>query len=189
MTFTVDDFLGDFTPPTVDVRICPRTDLRDKHRELERRLVESSQSPSSSLADSGGAKGLAEELQAVEAEMEAATRSFRFQALSRRRWRGLLAGHPPQKQHKSEGLDFNPETFPVAAIAACAVEPAMNAEQAEKLADALPLGEFERLWAGVLEVNLGVSGNPKSMIATAILRTNGASSTTAALEESPEASS
>ena len=79
---------------------------------------------------------------------------------------------------------------PVAAIAACSVEPKMNAEQAERLADTVSDGEFSKLWQAVLAANLRVGdGTPKSVLATTILRTNGASLTSAAGLASPEASS
>lgn len=188
MSWSVDDFLDDFEAPTTVVRICPRVDLRDRHAAADRALSDAVGRGSSSLADDGP-KQLAAEVRAIEDEIEAATREFRFRALSRRRWRALLAEHHPQKPHKTEGLDFNPETFPVAAIAACAVEPEMTVEEAERLADRIPLGEFERMWGAVLQVNLGVSDAPKSVLATATLRMNGAFSTSAAHGESPEASS
>jgi hypothetical protein len=188
MTWTVDDFLGEYEAPSTEVEVCPRAELVAKHQELERRLVEAGQSSSSSLADDGSRR-LAEQLQAVETEMSDTARRFRFRALSRRAWRDLLSQHPPRKQDKADQLDFNPETFPVAAIAACALEPAMTAEQASLLEDRLPLGQFQKLWGAVLDVNLGVSDTPKSVLATAILRMNGASSTSAASAASPEASS
>ena len=186
MTWSVDDFLDDFQAPSIEARICPRADLLERHKEAERRLVESGQS-SGSLA--GEAAELAQRVRDLEDEIDASTRTIKFRALSRRRWRTLLAEHHPLKVHKADGLDFNPETFPVAAIAACAVEPSLTQEQAERLADALPLGEFEKLWQSVLSVNLGVTDTPKSVLATAILRTNNGSSTTAAPGASPAASS
>lgn len=188
MTFSVDDFLGEYEAPTVEVQVCPRADLLDRHRELERQLVDIGQRSNSSLADNG-ARRLAEELRDLEQEMDATSRTFKFRALSRRRWRALMAAHPPLKQHKADQIDHNPETFPVAAIAACAVEPAMTEDQAQKLEDRLPLGQFQKLWGAILDVNLGVSDTPKSVLATTILRMNGASSTTAAPEESLGASS
>lgn len=188
MSFSVDDFLGEFEAPTVEVRICPRADLLEQHRQLDRRLVEESTKGAGTLA-SGPPKDLADQLLALERDIDAATRTFRFRALSRRRWRSLLGAHPPLKQHKADGLDFNPETFPVAAVAACAVEPEMTQEQAEKVADAIPLGEFEKMWAAVLQVNLGASDGPKSVLATTIHRMNGAYSTTAPPAGSPGASS
>ena len=186
MSWSVDDFLDDFEAPTTEARICPRADLLEEHKAAERRLVESGQS-SGSLA--GEARDLAQQVRDLEEQIEQTTRSIKFRALSRRRWRTLLAEHHPLKVHKADGLDFNPETFPVAAIAACAVDPPLTQEQAERLADALPLGEFEKLWQSVLAVNLGVSDTPKSVLATAILRTNNGSSTTAAPGASPAASS
>lgn len=189
MTFSVDDFLGEFEPPSIEVRVCPRADLLEEHRRLDRALADAGGRGDIGGLAGGATRDTAKRVAEVEEQIEAATRAFRFRALSRRRWRALLAAHPPRKQDKADGVDFNPETFPVAAIAACAAEPSMTDEQAEQLADRLPLGEFERLWQAVVSVNLGASETPKSVLATAILRTNGASSTSAARGESPGASS
>ena len=189
MTFSVDDFLGEFEAPTVEVQVCPRADLLEQHALLDRQLAEEGSKGSAGSLAGGKAKQLADQLLDLEAEIEAATRTFRLRAMSSRRWRSLLAAHPPTKQQKADGADFNPETFPVAALAACAVVPEMTLEQAEKIADALPLGDFQKLWSAVLTVNVGVNDAPKSVLATAIHRMNGASLTSAAPGESPGASS
>lgn len=189
MTFSVDDFLGEFEAPTVEVPVCPRADLLEEHRRLDRELAEAGKRGDIGGLAGSGTRQLAEQVRDLETQIEGATRTFRFRALSRRRWLALQAQHPPSKADKADGWGYNPETLPVAAIAACAVEPTMTEEQAGKLADLLPLGEFSRIWVAVNNLNLGANEAPKSVLATAILRTNGASSTTAAPEESLEASS
>lgn len=191
MSFSLDEFLGDDGGGdyTVDVPIKPRG-LVKKHSDLER-LIQQEMGKSSSLAG-GEVREMAEALQELERRIDEQAEIYTFRAVSRRRWRSLMAEYPPKKEHKADGFEFNPETFPTAAIAACSVSPKLTLEQAKALEDDenLSNGDFELLWSGVLTANLGVvADTPKSLIATAILRTNGASSTSAAPEASPEASS
>lgn len=192
MTFSLDEFLGDDGDGdyTVDVPIKPRS-LAKKHADLER-LIQQAMGKSSGLAGDSELREMAEALQELERRIDEQSTVYTFRAVSRRRWRSLMAEHPPKKGHKEDGLDFNPETFPPAAIAACSVSPKLTLEQAKALEDddTLSAGDFELLWSGVLAANLGVlADTPKSLIATAILRTNGASSTSAAPGASPAASS
>lgn len=72
-----------------------------------------------------------------QAELRTVSEKFVFRSLSRRRYDDLLTHHQPtdeqQKMAKDqEGpdavLEFNPETFPEALVAACLQEPAMTDE-------------------------------------------------------------
>lgn len=186
--FTVGQFIDEYQGPTVSVQVCPRVDLRDRHAELEVLLAEATRSASGGLADDT-VQRLAREIAALEDEIDQSSRTFVFRALSRRRWRALLADHPPRDEDRKGGADFNADTLPAAAIAACAVEPRISADEAVLLEDAINLAEFEKLWGAVLAANLGANDIPKSLIATAVLRTSAASSTTAALEDFLAASS
>lgn len=187
--WSIDEFLGEYQTPTIEVGVCPRRDLVNEHARLDEELAKSRLSSLGTLAESSDQHDAAERLQELEDEIAAATRTFRFKALSRQRWRALMAEHAPDKEHKADGLDFNPETFPPVAISACSDAPAITKDQAARLVDTLPLGEFQKLWAAVLDVNIGVTQTPKSALATGILRMNGGSSTTAPPEESLGASS
>ena len=189
--WSLDEFLGGSDEGyTVDVPVKPRA-LVKKHADLERAILERTQQ-SGSLAGDEIARQMAEGLQELERRIDERTTVYSFRAVSRRRWRALLAEHHPTKQQRNDGHDFNPETFPAAAIAACCVSPPLTLDEAKALEDSddLGTGGFEQLWNGVLAVNLGVvNDTPKSVIATAILRTSDASSTTAANGASPAASS
>ena len=190
--WSLDEFLGegDGEGFTVDVPIKPRA-LVKKHADLERAIIERSQD-GGSLAGDDLLRTMSEGLQELERRIDEQARIFSFRGVSRRKWRDLLAQHPPRKQDREVGDDFNPETFPAAAVALCSVSPKLTEDEAKALEDDddLGTGGFEQLWNGVLAANLGVvNDTPKSVIATAILRTNGASSTTAAPGASPAASS
>lgn len=193
MTFDLDEFLGDGDGGeyVVDVPIRPRH-LAQKHDELEHLIAQRIQTDADSLAGDAEVRAMCEALEELERRIDAEAVIYRFRGISRRRWRDLMAKHPPKREHREMGVDFNPDTFPVAAMAACSVDPKLTIEEARALEDdaTLGTGNFERLWEGVLTANLGVlNDTPKSLIATALHRMNGESLTTAAQGESPEASS
>lgn len=77
---------------------------------------------------------LLEEKEAVLAvkkqELEEASVKFVFQAIRRDRYDALVSEHPPTDKQREEaeavgesGLAFNPDTFPIALIVECMVEP------------------------------------------------------------------
>lgn len=88
-----------------------------------------------------------------------------------------------------KNLDHNPDTFPIAAIAASAAEPAMTEDEVRRLEQALNNSQFDALWAHCLEANIGGLQAPKSVAAGTILRANAASASTAAREGSLDQSS
>jgi hypothetical protein len=133
---------------------------------------------------------LAEELQALEDEVESEKVEFKFGAIGRRPWADLLADHPPRPQDKEADprADHNPETFPIAAIAASSLEPKMTYEQVERLDKSLNDTQFMQLWVACLNANKGDAA-PKSAAAGLILRAKGKSGASATNTESLEASS
>jgi hypothetical protein len=182
VSVNVEDFLAGYQPRTVTVLICQRAALLDEHARIEAEV----------LRDGGGSlagRTKAGELAALEDQIEEASTAFRFRALGRRGWADLLRQHPPSKDDAKLGIDFNPETFPQAAIAASSVEPEISPEQSERLAEVLPQGEWEKLWAAVLTCNIEGVEPPKSVLAAVARTMSVASSTTAAPTGSLAASS
>ena len=137
------------------------------------------------------APALARRVRELEDQMEAAKTSFTFRAIGRKAWADLVAKHPPTKaQLKVDPqADVDPESFPVAAIAASCVEPALTLEQAQRIESAVTDVQWRVLYGACLTVNVGTSDLPKSVLAGLILQTSERSVTTAASEESPAASS
>jgi hypothetical protein len=178
----VDAWLDGYQPRSVEARVTVRYDLIEEHQRLELKLAGSS-------ADDDRHK-LAEKIVALEGEIAAEEKVFTFRDIGGR-WLALIGEHPPTKD-QLEGdaqLDHNPETFPPAAIAESSTDPKLSVRQVERLREKLRLVEWQKIWAAVLEVNLGVAAAPKSLLAGAVLRMNGASVTTPAPEGSPAASS
>lgn len=190
-SFDIDGFLDGYKGKTVSVVVCGRADLMGRHTDLERKLI-SARSKAGDVMHDPEISRIAREIEAVQDEMKAAEVTFTFGALSHKAWQDLLAKHPPTPKQKADhGIDHNPETFSVAAVAASAVDPPLSHTQAERIRETFTFGEFEKLYRAVLESNAEVAGAPKSVLASVIgdRPLNGASSTTAPLEESLDGSS
>lgn len=180
------ELLETATPRTDEVTVCARGDLVARHAELVAQLGEAS-SGTKSLGGDSTASGLAEQIVAVEEEMEASSATFHLQSIGHRAWADLLGKHPPRKE--DTGKDHNPLTFPPAAVAACTVSPPITEDDAVKLSEALTTGEWNKLWISVFSLNVVGMPRPKLAAATELLRANGRSSGTPAGLASPEASS
>lgn len=185
---TVDDLLAGFHPVEATVSILFDARLLAEHADLEGRLAGIRKSDVGGLAGSDEAHELADELAVLEARMDAASAPFTFRSIGRQAWRRLIGEHPPTREQARQGLDHNPDTFPVAAIAASCVAPEITVADVERLEAALNYAQFDKLWAGCLEANLGGGATPKS-VAGSILRSSAALASTAAREVSRAASS
>ena len=184
----LDDF--EITPDAEEVPLCLRGDLVARIDQLERDLKEA-------LVDDERenrrpqAPALAEQVEELRREADGFTKVFRIQSIPRSDWKKLRREHPPEDDHVRMGLDFNPETFPVAAFAACLVsidgDPVapMDYPKAERFLDSITEGQFMRLWTAVNNVNVRSGGAlPKSDLVTGILRYSEPTSTTPSPEES-----
>lgn len=187
---TVDELLAECAPREAIARVLLRQELVAQHAVLqadfEREL----------LIDNGEnrdpvAPHIADQIVALEAEMETARRPFKFRAIGKRKWADLMASHAPTKEQRKDNmrLDHNPETFPAAAIAASCVEPVLTLDQVNKFEDRLDLSQWMLLWNACLDANLGDGGLPKSIVAGAIARANAELEKLATGLESPAASS
>lgn len=177
-------------PRELVARISLRHDLNERHAELDAAL----QALIAAHGDEIGradVRAKADEVRALEDEIEAAQVPFRFRALPARDWRVLMAEHPPTKDQRArdERATFDPDTFWPAAIAASCVDPDLTLEQAQQLeAEVLTSDQWEALIATCLTVNrAGDAG--KSWAAGLIHRTNGASVQRPTTTSSPAASS
>lgn len=191
---SIDEILAVAEDPdhrrTATVRILLRQDLTARHTELDQQLA-------AAIVDDGRlnrdpvAPELAQQLADLETELDDARVAFTVRAVGRRAWADLLAQHPPTQQQRNHNphLDHNPETFPIAALAASAIDPVITVDAARRLEAALNTAQFQLLWQAVLDVNVGGGGLPKSRTAGLILRASGGSVTTAAPEESLDPSS
>ena len=169
----------DFTPvQSVPLFIAPH-ELLELHEQLQREFVSSN---ARDIGMDSESPDVARRLADLEDELERDYQvTFKVRALPRRKWTDLLAAHPPTPQQRKmeQRLDFNPETFPTAAIAACLVEPKLSAEQVDELENGdehgnggLTDAQFNLLFNAVVSINQSGLSAPKSAAAAAIRRMN-----------------
>lgn len=165
---------------SVPLFIAPH-DMLERHEQLE---MEYSQAQSHSISLDSDAPTIAAEMAALEDELARFKVVFRVKALPRKQWADLLKAHAPSPaQRKSDSrADFDPETFPGAAITACLISPEMTAEQVAVLENGdengnggLTDAQFNTLFNAVVLVNQSGLSAPNSVAAAAHRRLNAAS--------------
>lgn len=189
---SIDDILAQAENPafnrTVSVKVLLRQDLVARHGELEAELA-AAIVHDAATNEPDIRHGVAEQIAELQDEIEAAKVEFRFRNIGKKAWADLLAAHPPTKEHKELRVDHNPETFPIAAIAASCFVPLMDETAVRRLEAVMTDSQFTMLWRGCVDANLGGVETPKSLAAGQILRMNGRSATTAVHAASLAASS
>ena len=182
---SIDDILASAKPRSDTVRVSLRGDLAREYDRLETELH--------AATDDARLLELAEQLEAVQADIRAHAVEFVIVGLGKKRWTDLLADHPPTDEQRAElgrWLDHNPETFPYEAIAASITDPeGLTAEKVHDLEDILTVGEWERLWRAVVAANVGDRVPGESLAASAVLRRLRPSSEPPATSAPPAASS
>jgi len=170
----IDDFLDGYEPPVEEVPVCGRPGLIAEHA-----LVEAEVARHSIHGTLGGPpQELLDRLAELEGEIDASVTVFRLQAIANRPWADLLAAHPPTTEERAKGYGVHPETFEPAALAACAIEPALTVEQAERIADTVPRSEWAALTDAVRRLHEDRSTAPKSPLLSALRPANAGSSAT-----------
>ena len=187
MTFDIDEIISKAAPRTREVRVCLDPGLVTAHEQAALDLQQA-MADDDGLVGSDAVRAAAERVEQVERQIDDATHTFVLRSVSRREWADLLAKHPPSAEQRRAGHDADPDRFPVAAVAACLMEPSLSEVQVRKLAesDAMTFGEWQKLWLAALSLNLPPVPAPKLGAATELLRLNGPSSTTPAAEGSPD---
>lgn len=168
MTASIDDLISRAAPRTGKVRVCSRGDLVDRHRELVQ--LSNQVDDQGSLADGSDVLETLKQIKAVEDEMEASAVTITISTVPQRVWADLLLQNPPTVQQRFEGHDHDPVRFPIAVVAACAIEPEITVVQAAGLYDALPFGEWTRLWLACAELNTTATPFPKLLAASELLQ-------------------
>lgn len=179
------------TRDEASVQVCLDRRLFREFTDLQRQLEESRQV--GMLDQPGEVRDLAEQVVKLKEQIDKdrAEHTFVFATVPYSQWRELVEEHGPTEQQKADNryAEFNPDTFPQAAIAAASVDPELTVEDAEWLREQLPRGEFDRLLDAVFTVNVGGSQLPKSVSGTVDQLASVLSSTTPQPEDSPSPSS
>lgn len=124
--------LGDARLPECTVPICMRADLTAEHKQLDRELEKLVDKPVQKLSGDGRGQ-LKQRLEAIEAEMAAATYPFRFRAMPKPRWRAFVAKYPPRKDPATGEVNevdafrgVNVETFFDALVRESCIDPMLD---------------------------------------------------------------
>jgi hypothetical protein len=111
------------------------------------------------------------EAQLAEAESEAERFlvDFRFESIGADAWDDLLEQHPSPDEQKAKLGDqdpgFDAKTFPLAAVAACLVEPEVDSpDDVVKLRSKLPSRAWDQLFSAAVNVNRGENRIPPTWL-------------------------
>lgn len=127
--------------------------LQDAHRAAER-----SKDDRTALAAVADAE---EALEALSDEAEEASEDFTFRGIGRQGFERLIDTHEPTKDQRAKArkenaeIQWNPETFPQALVAASLVEPDLTEEEVHEIWDSDEWNQAEllELFSAALEVN------------------------------------
>ena len=141
-------------PVQAEARICLDGELfRDRDRVNEE-LEALDGWESASLSDADPRTALLAIKAEIEAQMRAGMQTFTFKSIGDKASSDLLAKHPsPVDDKGNEKYAFNPTTYPVALVAAAAVDPLMTPEDAEALFDILNLAQRNTLFNAAYGAN------------------------------------
>lgn len=162
---SIDEILEEAKPAETTFRVCLRGDLLNEHQALEAELKALPPFKQSHLAEADPRIGLALKIAELEAEMRKSEAAFHFRALSRTKYRELLAANPGEPNQK-----FNPETLPRVLISACCIDPVMTPSDVDRLFDRLNEGSVEALFMAAYALNEGVTRVPFSERASALTK-------------------
>jgi len=187
---SIDDFLGGYQPPRVTVHVTMRADLLALHSQLQHDYQIAAKDDDVEVRHPQAPRIL-DQIAEVEEQIAASTRPFTFQGIPSNDYRKLITRkeNRPRAQDRDDRLDFNPENFPVALIAASAVSPAISPAESRKLYELLSDSQFGKLWQGAVAVNIGADDAPKSVRRSSAEDPSGTSSSSVASEGSLAASS
>jgi hypothetical protein len=166
----IDEIIAQAQRPEKTIALCLRGDLQARWEDLERQLnaIDRDSSDSDTLGGDSRAADLSAQMADVENEMKAHEVVFKFRGLSSKQYSDVLAQYTDEdkKSETNDGIDW--KSWPTALIAACAVDPVMTVEQAERLADTITHKQWDSLFACAFAVNRTDVSVPFSLSASAI---------------------
>lgn len=171
----IADIIGQVKRPEKTVSICLAGDLQAEFEDLERDLqIARDQPPDGTLAGGSNplATQIAQQIMELRERMREHSSVFRFRGLPRKQYSDLVASCPPSEDAKEQGAEVDWETFSVALVAECAVEPEMAVEEAGQIADVLTQAQWDGLVTAAFSVNKRDVDVPFSYAASAILQSS-----------------
>lgn len=157
-------------PITKSIRLCLDGDLIGRLDRLGEQFLEALRSDEESNGPDQ-APQLQAQIQELAEQAKAAEVEFTFRTLGRLGWHDLIAQHPPSKEQRELGYEFDPQTFPAAAMAAACVSPeGADVAGFESLSELLNDGQWNRLWATCHAANTAGGDVPNLAAAFALVR-------------------
>jgi hypothetical protein len=165
--------------------------------ELEDQLLQRQTDEAGDMAPSAETVALAERIAALAEQAEASEVEFVFRGIGNKPYLDLEAAHPPTPEQiqrfrdlRLGPLQFNPETFPPALLAASLESPTgATVELFVEIRETWANGPWQRLWQTCGRANQAVNDIPKSLLASVTLLASGTNSNGAHATASPAPSS
>ncbi len=156
------------------VELCLRGDLQADFEDLERCLTELRSADQRDTRLTSGAEGraLAEQIEALRAEMADSVVEFRLRALPKSKWSKLMRDHPGTESKQQ----FNVDTFVPAYLRLCIIDPELSDEQWVKLVGddetdgVLSSAQYDLLADTGWQLNRQDAKVPFSQLASVLLR-------------------
>lgn len=155
---------ADHTPSVQKVAVCFDGALQAELEQAEDSLRDIERDKGGMLGN--GKAELEAEIEELRKAIKAKTRVLSFKGLGRRDWNNLVGKHPPTADQREEAkraggtVQFNVDTFPVAAMVKTSVDPALSEDDAQWLSDTLSDGDFLKVWDACLRANVQAGRNP-----------------------------
>lgn len=159
---STDGWETEITADEVVVSVCLNRQLFRRYEEAKA-AAEQAQEPGM-LEQPDSVTELLQAVVEAKAAVEEASKTFVFETVDYDRWQELLDEHPPTDEQRAENkyLEYNPLTFPAAAVKISCREPELSDDQLAMLQQKLPRHEWQRLWDAAWVANVGGSSIPKS---------------------------
>lgn len=178
----LDDWLSSGSRPEADVPICLVGDLAAQYQAKAEELVRATADENRSIDDQT-IMTLGAELDALQEQMQAKTRTFHLRALpvdgtdEDPSYLDLQLRHPPRPGNEVDArVGGNRETFLPALVKASTVEPELTDGQWATLRGQLSARQWDELWVTAQQLNRGEVLPPKSLGISELMPTSGVKS-------------
>lgn len=163
MTQSLADIRERFIAREKSVVLVMDGGLLAEHERLTEMLEAALATARTSLADDRGAPAIAAQIQGIEDRIAEQSITVRLRGIGRNRFRQLMRAHPPEEGDKGA---FNLETFPVALVAACSLDPVLTVDEAEELSDLITDGQWDRVFDAAWSACVEADGVPFNALAS-----------------------
>lgn len=170
----IESIIDEVETPETSVTLCTKGSLVAEYERLAEQLEGMTTDPIN-LAGDGPGRDVATRLTELRAQMLAHERAFRFRAVTPRgAWRGMLGKRPlklPEIGDEEYATLYHDWICDM--VAASALDPVMDADQVQRLADKLSDGQWQKLANAAWKVNDDAQGVPFSVAASVLTRSSG----------------